>query len=67
MHGVWYGSDKDTNNEAECQALVNLLETLAGGSWLQGASEILIVGNSQLINTLLHVAHGLARPVYFWL
>jgi hypothetical protein len=26
-----------------------LLETLADGSWTQGASEILIVGDSQLI------------------
>jgi ribonuclease HI len=46
VHGVWYGSEKDTNNEAECQALVNLLETLASGSWTQGVSEILIVGDS---------------------
>ena len=46
MHGIWYGPEKDTNNEAESQALVDLLETIAGWHGLQGESEILIVGDS---------------------
>jgi ribonuclease HI len=36
VRGRWYGEEKNTNNEAECQALVDLLETLWQEQWCNG-------------------------------
>ena len=57
--GKWYGKQHDTNNEAECQALLDLLGELAQGGALRGAGEVMVLGDSRLV---LDFATRKARP-----
>jgi ribonuclease HI len=57
--GRWYGKQNDTNNEAESQALVDLLAELEQGNWLADVTKVIVVGDSRLV---LDFATRKARP-----
>jgi ribonuclease HI len=57
--GKWYGVNNNTNNEAECQALVDMLSELYTNSYLDDVSELMVLGDSRLV---IDFATRRARP-----
>jgi ribonuclease HI len=57
--GRWYGPAHNTNNEAECQALLDLLGELLGSCLLDGVGDLMVLGDSRLV---VDFATRKARP-----